>query len=283
MKFKLFINFIAFFLCSSFVIPNIALAHSGGTDEDGCHRESRTGTRHCHNSGSHGSSSTGWIIGGAAVGVLTLFFLTRRSGNSTKKSRRAKKKGGSGVNFIDLELNSATSNHNPVLGEKITLTLSIFNNSYLTANDIEVSSKMPEGLKIISFDADQESYNSSTGIWKLKSLASQTTKELYINAIVEANDINLTSEVISADEIDRDSTPNNNRPSEDDQSYLEINNSKIDFSELELPNKTEFKISSIPDFGTRLEDIKNINGTDLYVDSLKIQHDEYYLELKYKF
>lgn len=25
-----------------------ALAHSGGTDKDGCHRDTKSGTRHCH-------------------------------------------------------------------------------------------------------------------------------------------------------------------------------------------------------------------------------------------
>ena len=26
----------------------VAFAHSGGTDKNGCHVDSRTGTRHCH-------------------------------------------------------------------------------------------------------------------------------------------------------------------------------------------------------------------------------------------
>lgn len=29
-------------------LSEFAIAHSGGVDEDGCHRESRTDTRHCH-------------------------------------------------------------------------------------------------------------------------------------------------------------------------------------------------------------------------------------------
>lgn len=34
--------------------PSIALAHSGGTDANGCHNDSSTGTRHCHNEGGGG-------------------------------------------------------------------------------------------------------------------------------------------------------------------------------------------------------------------------------------
>jgi hypothetical protein len=27
---------------------NLALAHSGGTDSNGCHRDTKAGTSHCH-------------------------------------------------------------------------------------------------------------------------------------------------------------------------------------------------------------------------------------------
>lgn len=30
------------------VLAGGASAHSGGTDKNGCHKDSRTGTRHCH-------------------------------------------------------------------------------------------------------------------------------------------------------------------------------------------------------------------------------------------
>ena len=33
-------------------------AHSGGTDENGCHTDSSTGTRHCHNDSGSSSSDT---------------------------------------------------------------------------------------------------------------------------------------------------------------------------------------------------------------------------------
>ncbi len=286
MKLKLFVRFIALFLCSSFVLPNIALAHSGGTDENGCHRQSSTGLRHCHSSGSDdsgSSSSTAWIIGGAALGIITLFFLTRSNNNETKKSKKVNTGIGGGESFIDLELNSIASNYNPVFGEQITLTLSVFNNSYVTATNVEVSSIIPEGLKIISFQAEQGTYSASTGTWNIGNINDKTTKKLYINVLVESNDVDITSEVISANELDRDSTPNNNRSSEDDQSYLEINNSKLNLSKLELSDNTQLKISSVPDFNKKLEEFKQIGETKVYLDSLKVQKDEYYLELEYKF
>lgn len=36
------------FVFLTFSLASTVFAHSGGTDKNGCHRESATGTRHCH-------------------------------------------------------------------------------------------------------------------------------------------------------------------------------------------------------------------------------------------
>ena len=61
---------------------NLAFAHGGGTDDDGCHTNSSTGDYHCHNgtsdsssgssSGNSSSSSTSTFLGtGREAGVRT--------------------------------------------------------------------------------------------------------------------------------------------------------------------------------------------------------------------
>ena len=64
--------------------PTAVQAHSGGTDQNGCHVDSSTGTRHCHGAGTGGStvgrsgpsndSAAGWALLGlgtaAALGAL---------------------------------------------------------------------------------------------------------------------------------------------------------------------------------------------------------------------
>jgi len=39
------------------LIPQVSFSHSGGTDSNGCHTDSSTGTRHCHNSSNSSESS----------------------------------------------------------------------------------------------------------------------------------------------------------------------------------------------------------------------------------
>lgn len=41
--------FLYYVMLISFFFFEQPFAHSGGTDEDGCHQNSKTGERHCHN------------------------------------------------------------------------------------------------------------------------------------------------------------------------------------------------------------------------------------------
>lgn len=56
---------------------SVCLAHSGGTDSNGCHNDNIHGGYHCHNgssdSGGSSDSSVGNLIGGIAIGFLILY------------------------------------------------------------------------------------------------------------------------------------------------------------------------------------------------------------------
>ena len=55
-----------------------AFAHSGNTDSSGCHTETRTGTRHCHNS-KGGSKNTGLILGGAILAIVAIAIVAEKN------------------------------------------------------------------------------------------------------------------------------------------------------------------------------------------------------------
>lgn len=52
--------------------PSVAVAHSGGTNADGCHTESATGDYHCHGGGSSDATSIFGIllVAGVLVGLV---------------------------------------------------------------------------------------------------------------------------------------------------------------------------------------------------------------------
>lgn len=44
------------------LLASLLLAHPGGVDVEGCHRDTATGDRHCHVSGVQTSQTTGTVI-----------------------------------------------------------------------------------------------------------------------------------------------------------------------------------------------------------------------------
>ncbi len=69
---------------------NQALAHGGGTDRHGCHTETRTGERHCHNRKDEDRGIDWAIVGGVAGGALLLWLaveLLDRGGETAAAER----------------------------------------------------------------------------------------------------------------------------------------------------------------------------------------------------
>ena len=65
-------------LACFFLFPlHQALAHSGGTDSDGCHQNTRTGERHCHTSKNDDNDVNWAVVGGVAGGALLLWLLVK--------------------------------------------------------------------------------------------------------------------------------------------------------------------------------------------------------------
>lgn len=123
----------------------------------------------------------------------------------------------------DLEITQTVSNANPDVGDQITLTLSVLNRGPGTATVIRVLDKLPAGLSFVSASADLGTYNSATGVWDVGNLLPNATVQLRIRAnVASGTRLANTAEIIAVDETDPDSTPNNNLPTEDDQTSVEI-------------------------------------------------------------
>lgn len=307
MKYQALSRITSVFLCASLFSPSIALAHSGGTDSSGCHRQSNTGTRHCHNSGSDSvSNSTLYIVGGSLLAITIGYFLIKGIGGNNNKEAKINKSNNSrkttkkkvSPQLIDLQLSSTVSNPNPVNGEFITFDLFLTNEGVIKATDVEISSMLPSQLSFVSASSEQGKYNPATGIWNVGDIMSHTSLKLTITTKVQSGmSVNFQSEIVSANEIDLDSTPNNGNPKEDDQTSILINDRKVDLSKinkdsyLSVNNLKTIKVSqdynnniSTPQKVAFNQILEEINHNPLFsVKSIEVQKDNYHLELQYKF
>jgi len=125
----------------------------------------------------------------------------------------------------DLALQKTVNNANPDAGININFTLTLTNQSTTSTGDatgVQVQDSLPAGLQFVS-STSTGSYNSLTGIWNVGSLAHSSTVTLQITAkVIGSGSITNTAQVSASDQLDSDSSPNNNNPAEDDQSSVSI-------------------------------------------------------------
>jgi len=310
LKLKTLSKITSVFLSTSLIFPSIAQAHSGRTNSSGCHNKTSNNTYHCHNSGSGGSSDSDgsdsalYILGGVVVVSAITYFIVRSSRKNKYRSKRKKyssvKKSGS-YSGIDLKLSSSVSNPNPVDGELITINILLSNERANRATDVKVLTNLPPNLRSSSSFTKKGKYNSSTGIWNLGDIGSFATRKLTIKAIYRSNQsATFKSEIYSTNEIDVDSTPNNNISTEDDQTSIVVNGNR----NKKLKSDVSQSLANLKGFDSFLSNDENIDvDQNILIDqlamsqiieamryepafsvkSIGLQKDNYHLELQYKF
>lgn len=133
--------------------------------------------------------------------------------------------------LIDLSLEKTVDNPRPNVGDNIRFSIALTNSRPSQATGVAVRDILPSGLDFVSSSATRGSYNSSTGVWDVGSVSDGETVTLNLNAKVTGilSVIN-SAEVISADQPDIDSTPDNGNPQEDDQDSAEVVTQVADLS-----------------------------------------------------
>lgn len=125
------------------------------------------------------------------------------------------------VPTADLSLTKSVSNSTPSSGSAINYTLSVTNSGPDAATNVEVLDLLPTGFDFTNASGFG-SYNETTGVWTISSVASGQTRTLTINGTVTApNGVTITNnaEIQSSDLFDSDSTPGNNSANEDDDDF----------------------------------------------------------------
>ena len=124
----------------------------------------------------------------------------------------------------DLSLSKAVSNASPANGATIsyTLTASSAAASSLTATGVTVLDNLPPGVSFVSASGTG-SYNSTSGIWTIGTLAPGASASITITVSVSATSgatITNEAEIASSSAFDADSTPNNGSVTEDDDASV---------------------------------------------------------------
>jgi LPXTG-site transpeptidase (sortase) family protein len=123
----------------------------------------------------------------------------------------------------DLSLSKTANTLTPAVQTNITFTLTVLNIGPDPATGVEVTDNLPSGFTFVSAVPSQGTYNNITGVWVIGDLAVNATATLtmVVNVNLTGSYVN-SAQISASDQIDPDSTPANNVPSEDDQDSVTI-------------------------------------------------------------
>ncbi|WP_157766126.1 T9SS type B sorting domain-containing protein, partial [Aquimarina aggregata] len=126
------------------------------------------------------------------------------------------------IPIADLSLTKTVDNFRPDVTDIITFTLTLTNDGPSEATGVIITDVLPSGFNLVS-DTSGGLYNSGTGEWSVGNLAigATTSIDIVVSINTLGNYIN-TAEVTAVNEMDPDSTPNNDVLEEDDQQEVQV-------------------------------------------------------------
>ncbi|MCL6296714.1 gliding motility-associated C-terminal domain-containing protein, partial [Jejuia spongiicola] len=125
------------------------------------------------------------------------------------------------VAVVDIELTKDVDELMPVAESNVVFTIELTNSGPSVATGVEVMDLLPSGYNFVNATTTSGVYNDTTGVWIVGSIGINASETLTIVAyVLPIGEWENIAEVISANEFDLDSTPNNNDPYEDDQASV---------------------------------------------------------------
>ncbi|MEL6308004.1 MAG: PKD domain-containing protein, partial [Chloroflexota bacterium] len=86
-----------------------------------------------------------------------------------------------------LSLTKSRNIGSPTIGQTVTYTVALRNQSAFDYTSVVVTDNLPAGVTFVSYTADQGTYNNSTGLWDVGTITTGATLNLRINVTVNAD------------------------------------------------------------------------------------------------
>jgi gliding motility-associated-like protein/uncharacterized repeat protein (TIGR01451 family) len=125
--------------------------------------------------------------------------------------------------IADLSLTKAVvgGNLSPIYGATVTFEITVKNSGPQAATGVKVRDLLPSGYEYIVYSSTAGQYFNTTGIWDIGSIPNGGSESLLISAKINNTGVYQNiAEINASNELDPDSTPNNNVAGEDDISSV---------------------------------------------------------------
>ncbi|WP_413432987.1 DUF11 domain-containing protein [Crateriforma spongiae] len=132
---------------------------------------------------------------------------------------------------IDLSLEKTVSDAAPSVGGTVTYTVTVRNDGDDPATGVQIRDRLPDGVTLVSVNESQGSFNAASGVWSVPQIDVGGSATLQLEVLVDSPGTLVNqAEVIAADQLDRDSTPDNDVDGEDDQADVTLVTQQADLS-----------------------------------------------------
>ncbi|MCG8372048.1 MAG: GEVED domain-containing protein [Balneolales bacterium] len=142
----------------------------------------------------------------------------------------------------DLEITKTVDIPGPVEGDNVTFTLTVTNPGVFEATGIQVVDQLPTGLTFVSSSASQGTYDFSTGIWNLGTLADGDTTSATLSITALVNSGTLGNTIVNIASV-----------SELNETDPELNNNSASAGVTVVPESTDIGITKIVDDSSPIE------------------------------
>ncbi|MCP3999285.1 MAG: DUF11 domain-containing protein, partial [Gammaproteobacteria bacterium] len=133
----------------------------------------------------------------------------------------------------DLSLTKTSNESSIYVDEQLVFTITVTNDGPATATGVQVTDTLPTEFITYVSDDSGGNYVPATGIWTIGSIASGASVSLNITVTgIKVGNPTNTAEVTASNQPDKDSTPDNNDPTEDDQDSVTVT---IDCKVIRMP------------------------------------------------
>ncbi len=171
--------------------------------------------------------------------------------------------------YIDLELSVTSDSQIAQIGDVVNFTIEITNSGTIEATDIiTVVYPSSSTISFINDIPSQGTFNSTTNLWLVGNLAPNETAQIVITYVIQSDGfLGLISQILSVNETDIDSSPNNDDgdQNEDDEDSLSFQCSCEELSDLEILISANSSTVAVGDTLNLTIEIEN-NGPDYAYD-----------------
>ena len=168
---------------------------------------------------------------------------------------------------IDLRLFKTVDESRPNVGEEITFQIRVLNESGTTATGVQVTDVLPSGLQLIASDPSRGSFNTTTGVWTVGTLAGgeDETLDLRTRVTTVLGETVNSAEVSFADQPDVDSTPGSGDDGEDDFASVTFSTPVADLQLTKTASQSDPNVGDVVTFIIDLENLGPDNATGVTV------------------